>query len=151
MSLAIDLTNNQMQIEKGEREASALLRRYKAAIPPEVYTELQLKLMGIASEATKFKINLGVLRMTGEMEQRPPAVTVETLELAGCMPPGVDRIHRMDGINIMTAPTRGEARQIAAQRIVPMLPEHVMVDDGERFALELKRSGDDTLKERAEA
>lgn len=86
MSLAIDLTNNQAEIEKAEREASALLRRYKAVMPPMLYSELQLKLCVIASEGTKLKGNLGTLRMIGELEQRPPAVTVETLELAEFVP-----------------------------------------------------------------
>lgn len=86
MSLAIDLTNNHTEIEKAEREVSALLRQYKSVLPAVIYNELQLKLCVIASECTKLKGNLGSLRMIGEMAQRPAAVTVETLELAAFVP-----------------------------------------------------------------
>jgi len=82
MSLAIDLTTNQVEIEKAEREASALLRRARNVIPPAIYAELQLKLCLIASEGLKLKTNLGALRMMGELEQRPPEVRVESLELS---------------------------------------------------------------------
>lgn len=86
MSLATDLTSNQQRLSEAERDASALLRRCKAVIPPEVYTGLQLHLIVIASETTKLKINLGAMRMTGELDQQPPPVTAERLELAQCVP-----------------------------------------------------------------
>lgn len=82
MSLAIDLTKNQAEIEAAEREASALLRQARNVIPPAIYAELQLKLCTIACESTRLKTNLGALRMTGDLEQRPPEVRAETLELA---------------------------------------------------------------------
>lgn len=86
MSLAIDLTNNQVEIEKAEREASALLRRSRNVIPSAIYAELQLKLCTIAVEGTRLKTNLGTLRMIGELEQRPPEVKAENLELAAFVP-----------------------------------------------------------------
>lgn len=82
MSLAIGLTKNQAEIEAAEREASAMLRQARNVIPPAIYAELQLKLCLIASEGLKLKTNLGALRMTGDLEQRPPEVRAETLELA---------------------------------------------------------------------
>lgn len=117
MSLAIDLTTNQVEIEKAEREASALLRRARNVIPPAIYNELQLKMCIIASEGTRLKTNLGTMRMIGELEQRPPEVRTETLELAEFVP------------------------------VVPLFPEHAIEDHRARFALELAQIGDDTLLE----
>jgi len=82
MSLAIDLTKNQAEIEAAAREASALLRQARNVIPPVIYAELQLKFCTIACESARLKTNLGALRMTGDLEQRPPEVRAETLELA---------------------------------------------------------------------
>ena len=92
MSLAIDLTKNQAEIEAAVREASALLRQARNVIPPAIYAELQLKLCTIACEGTRLKTNLGALRMTGDLEQRPPEVRAETLELGRGVPftPGID-------------------------------------------------------------
>lgn len=86
MSLTTDLTSNQEEIQNAEREASALLRRARALLPPALYNELQLKMCIIASEATKLEMNLGAMRMIGELEQQPPPVTVETLELTQYVP-----------------------------------------------------------------
>ena len=65
-----------------ERAASARLRGLKGMVPPEIYSELQVQLIIIASEATRLKVCLGSLRMIGALEQRPPPVTVESLELS---------------------------------------------------------------------
>lgn len=87
MSLATDLTQCQETLAKAERAMSARMRELRPLMPPEIYSDLQVQLCVIASEVTRLKINLGCLRMTGDLEQRPPAVTAETLELH----PGADR------------------------------------------------------------
>lgn len=117
MSLAIDLTSNQVEIEKAERAAAELLRGLKGRIPAEFYSQIQVQHCIIASEATKLKTNLGALRMMGELEQRPPPVTAESLELARFVP------------------------------VVPAFPAHAIRDERAAFALELRHIGDDTLAE----
>jgi len=82
MSLATELTQCQGTIMDAERAASARLRGLKGMVPPEIYSELQVQLIIIASEATRLKVCLGSLRMIGALEQRPAPVTVESLELA---------------------------------------------------------------------
>lgn len=86
MSLATELTNIQKRMTEAEQKASAFLREHKAVIPPTVYSELQLHLIVVASEATKLKITLGSMRMVGDLDQQPPEVTAESLELAECVP-----------------------------------------------------------------
>lgn len=86
MSVAIDLTNNRMRILEAEQEASRLLRAAREVVPPVVYADLQVRLCIIASEVEAMKVNLGTLRMIGELDQVPPPVTAERLELAQCVP-----------------------------------------------------------------
>ena len=86
MSLGIDLTNNRLRILEAEKEASRLLRAARGVVPPVVYGDLQVQLCIIASELEKLKVNLGTLRMIGELEKMPPTVTAERLELAQCVP-----------------------------------------------------------------
>ncbi len=84
MSLATELTQCQETLMSAERAASAQLRALRGIVPPNLYSELQVQLIIIASEATRLKVCLGSLRMIGDLEQRPPPVTAETLELAQC-------------------------------------------------------------------
>lgn len=84
MSLAADLTQCQQRLQEAGLKASAEARKLRGLVPVEIYDELMLHLCGIAAGANELKIYLGAMRMTGELEQRPPPVTVETLELAQC-------------------------------------------------------------------
>lgn len=86
MSVAIDLTNNRKRILEAEQEASRLLRAARGGVPPMVYADLQVQLCIIASEVEGMKVNLASLRMIGELDQVPPPVTVDRLELARCVP-----------------------------------------------------------------
>lgn len=86
MSLAIDLTTCQQRIAVACIQASAEARKLKAVAPHAVINELMLQLCIIASESNNFKSLLGSLRMCGDLEQIPPPVTVERLELAECVP-----------------------------------------------------------------
>lgn len=86
MSVAIDLTNNRNRILEAEQEASRLLRAARGVVPPVVYADLQVQLCIIASEVEAMKVNLRTLRMIGELDQVPPPVTAERLELAQCVP-----------------------------------------------------------------
>lgn len=81
MSLATDLTTGQRKIECAERAVSELIRSLKGRIPNDVYGEIQVQLCVLASEATLLKTNLAALRMVGELEQQPAAVTAKSLEL----------------------------------------------------------------------
>lgn len=125
MSLAIDLTKNQAEIEAAAREASALLRQARNVIPPVIYAELQLKFCTIACESARLKTNLGALRMTGDLEQRPPEVRVETLELAEYMWP-------MPPMKILPIPESGRDTK---------------PDIAKLWRQSLRRVGDDTLDE----
>jgi len=82
MSLAHDLTQCQARLADAGMQASAAARRLKGVAPVPVMSELMLQLCIVASEVNKMKALLGTLRMTGEMEQMPPSVTAERLELA---------------------------------------------------------------------
>lgn len=91
MSLATDLTQCQQRLADAGRKASAQCRRLRGVAPVEIYEELMLELCVFASETNQLKALLGALRMTGELEQRPPPVTAESLELfqdARSMEPG---------------------------------------------------------------
>ena len=133
MSLAIDLTNCQSRLAESGRGASAAVRKLKGLVPPAVFDELMLRHCEIAAECTQFKMLLGVMRMTGEMEQRPPEVTTESLELSGYIP------------RAMVFPDVDTASQFAAKHLVPMLPHDPVHDESELFRRELERSSDDTL------
>ena len=130
MSLAIDLTTCQSRLAESGRAASALVRELKGKILPAVYDELMLRMCEIAAEYNQFKVLLGVMRMAGEMEQRPPEVTVERLELAGCVVPERDRIHKTHEV----------------VPVVPAFPAHAIKDQSAAFARELQLIGDDTLQ-----
>lgn len=84
MSLATDLTQCQARLAEAGRKASAATRKLRELVPVEIYDELMLQLCGIAAGANELKVYLGSLRMIGELEQRPPPVTAESLELAQC-------------------------------------------------------------------
>jgi hypothetical protein len=81
MSLAMDLTACQQRLQEAGQKASEEMRKLKSVAAPTIYAELQLHLCNVASEVNKLKVLLGSLRMIGELEQRPPAVTAESLEL----------------------------------------------------------------------
>lgn len=81
MSLATDLTQCQERLVESGRRASAEVRRLKGTAPAPVYDELMLQLCNVTAEANRLKALLGTLRMLGELEQRPPVVKVEDLEL----------------------------------------------------------------------
>ena len=81
MSLATDLTACQQRLQEAGQKASAECRRLKGIAPAEIYDELMLQLCGVAACANELKTLLGTLRMIGELEQRPPEVTAERLEL----------------------------------------------------------------------
>lgn len=121
MSLAIDLTQCQARLAEAGQKASAEMRKLKAVAPPEVYAELQLQLCNVAAEAGNLKIYLGTLRMIGELEQRPPEVTADRLELAACMP--------------------------AAAPSVPAFPAHAIEAPGAAFRRALHAANDHTLDE----
>lgn len=82
MSLATELTSIQGRLSSEGQRASEYLRAHKQVMPAEVYNELQLYLITVASEATKLKMTLGAMRMVGELDPQPPAVTAESLELS---------------------------------------------------------------------
>jgi hypothetical protein len=86
VSLALDLTQCQQRLAEAGRKASAEARRLRSIAPPPVYDELMLQLCAVAACATELRICLGGLRMIGELEQMPPPVTTESLELASCVP-----------------------------------------------------------------
>lgn len=81
MSLATDLTACQQRLQEAGRKASAEARRMRGLVPAEMYEELMLQLCAVAAGANELKTYLGSLRMIGELEQRPPPVTAEMLEL----------------------------------------------------------------------
>lgn len=85
MSLATDLTQCQQRLQEAGLKASAEARKLRGLVPVEIYDELMLQLCGIAAGANELKIYLGSLRMMGELEQRPPPVTAESLELSQCI------------------------------------------------------------------
>ena len=95
MSLAIDLTTCQQRLAVACIQASAEARKLKSVAPAAVYEELMLQLCIFAAESNALKALLGSLRMMGEMEQRPPPVTAEMLELATCVRAS-DLIDRID-------------------------------------------------------
>ena len=115
MSLAVELTDCSTRLLKAERSVSAEVRALRGRIPDAVYGRLQTELCVLTSETNRVKILLGSMRMIGDLEQIPPPVTVESLELAECV------------------------------RKAPMLPAHPLRDERDRFALELRHIGDDTL------
>lgn len=120
MSLAIDLTDCCDRLLKAERAVSAEVRALKGRVPDATYGRLQAELCVLTSEANRVKITLGVARMTGELDQRPPLVTAERLELAKCV--RRDGADLVDGIDV-SEPTR------------------------RAFAHQLEMIGDDTLRE----
>jgi len=71
MSLTTDLTQCQARLAEAGLRASAEARKLKGVAPVTVMNELLLQLCVIASEANQLKTLLGVMRMTGELEQRP--------------------------------------------------------------------------------
>lgn len=85
MSLATDLTQCQARLAEAGRKASAEARRLRGLVPVEIYDELMLQLIAVTAGANELKTYLGSLRMMGELEQRPPPVTAESLELAQCI------------------------------------------------------------------
>lgn len=117
MSLATELTDCCTRLLKAERAVSAEVRALKGRVPEMAYGRLQAELCVLTSEANRVKIALGVARMTGELEQMPPPVTAETLELAACVP------------------------------VVPAFPAHAIKDEREAFKRELQHIGDDTYEE----
>jgi hypothetical protein len=121
MSLAIDLTDCQRRLSEGQKAISAELRKLRDVVPPAIYGMMQAHLCSVASETNRLKVLLGSLRMIGELEQMPPPVTLERLELAKCV------------------------------ASVPMLPLHEIRDESAAFARELARAGDDTLDGREAA
>ena len=134
MSLATDLTRCQERLAGAELKASAEARKLKAVAPPVVYSELMLQLCNVAAEVNRFHNLLGSMRMAGDLEQRPPPVTVESLELAGCVP----QVHVVG--------SAAEVDEISETRVVPFFPAHEIVDQSAQFALELAHIGDDTLR-----
>lgn len=86
MSLATDLTECQRRISAAEKTVSASLRQMRNIAPPAVYGEMQAQLCVIASESNRLREYLGVMRMVGDLEQMPPPVTTESLELAAYVP-----------------------------------------------------------------
>ncbi len=99
MSLAIDLTQCQERIAQAGKAASATVRRLKTLLPTVAYDELMLAHCAVAASAVELKTLLGTLRMIGELEPRPPAVTAERLELASCVRASdlIDRIDESEG------------------------------------------------------
>lgn len=85
MSLATDLTQCQQRLQEAGLKASAEARKLRGRVPVEIYDELMLALCAVAAGANELKVYLGSLRMIGELEQRPPPVTAESLELAQCI------------------------------------------------------------------
>lgn len=81
MSLATDLTACQQRLQEAGKKASAEARKVRGLVSVEIYDELMLQLCGVAACANELKILIGTLRMIGELEQRPPEVTAESLEL----------------------------------------------------------------------
>ena len=81
MSLATDLTACQQRLQEAGKKASAEARKVRGLVSVEIYDELMLQLCGVAACANELKILIGTLRMIGELEQRPPEVTAERLEL----------------------------------------------------------------------
>jgi hypothetical protein len=122
MSVATDLTQCQARLAEAGRKASAECRRLRGLVPVEIYDELMLQLCAVAAVANELKVCLGALRMIGELEQRPPTVTAETLELADCM--------RRDQGDLVDRIDESEATRRA-------------------FAHQLEIVGDDTLHEQA--
>ena len=84
MSVAIELTQCQERIAQAGKTASATVRRLKPLLPVAAFDELMLAHCAVAAGALEFKVLLGSLRMMGELEQRPPEVTAESLERAQC-------------------------------------------------------------------
>lgn len=82
MSLAIDLTDCQKRLSEAEKATSAELRKLRNVVPPAIYGMMQAHLCSVASETNRLKVLLGSLRMIGELEQMPPLVTTDGLELA---------------------------------------------------------------------
>lgn len=138
MSLAIDLTQCQQRLAEAEKKASAEARRLKAVAPPQIYNELMLQLCTVTAEVNKFKTILGAMRMMGELDQRPPEVTAERMELGSGLP--------LDPL-LHVLPTPAAVREFSQGRVVPMVPAHALRDQRAAFALELQHIGDDTLKE----
>ncbi len=152
MSLATDLTSNHTRLKESGQEASEMLRGVKRILPAEIYNELQLQLINIASETTKLGMNLGALRMIGELDQRPPEVTAERLELAefAYKPPE----NRKDGPEMsydpkpetgLTVAEWVENRVSIPTRLVPMLPHDPVHDKSALFRRGLAAIADDTL------
>ena len=86
MSLATDITECQRRIAAAERATSAALRGLRNIVPPAAYNAMQAQLCIIASESNRLREYLGVMRMVGELDQMPPPVTTESLELAAYVP-----------------------------------------------------------------
>ena len=126
MSLATDLTQCQQRLLEAGIKASAEARKLRGQVPVEIYDELMLHLCGIAAGANELKIYLGAMRMTGELEQRPPPVTAESLELAQCV--RRDRDDRLDGIDVSETTRRAFAHQLE------MIGDDTLADNGREAA-----------------
>ncbi|MDP1587733.1 MAG: hypothetical protein Q8M07_08330 [Prosthecobacter sp.] len=125
MSLATDLTQCQQRLQEAGRSASAECRRLRGIAPTEVYDELMLNLCVFASETNQLKVLLGSLRMIGELEQRPAAVTAESLELAQC---GRDRSDMVDRIDESEHTRRAFAHELE------MIGDDTLADSGKEEA-----------------
>lgn len=107
MSLAMELTNCQARLAESGRKASAEARKLKGLVAPSVFDELMLQLCIFAAESNALKAMLGSLLMMGELEQMPPAVTADSLELAECM-----RRDLVDGMDVSEGTRRAFAHQL---------------------------------------
>lgn len=125
MSLAIDLTQCQARLAEAGQKAAAEARKLKPVAPPAIFDELMLHLCAITAGGHELKMLLGSLRMIGELEQRPPEVTAETLELASCMPPGQ-----------------------GGDKLPTLFPSHAVEPAGPGYWRSLRAAGDDTLNDR---
>lgn len=148
MSLATDLTSNHTRLKESGQKASEMLRGVKRLLPAEIYNELQLQLINIASETTKLGMNLGALRMIGELDQRPPEVTAERLELGMGIPLLPESLELPADVlppAVMTVGEWAENRVSISTRLVPMLPHDPVHDKSALFRRGLAAIADDTL------
>lgn len=123
MSLVDDVEKSYTRLAAAGPKVSALVRLLKGRIPVQIYDDLLTELCGVAAGTNELKIALGVARMVGEVEQRPPPVTTERLELAACMP---------------------------LPRKVDPFPAHAVEAPGPDYWRTLRRAGDDTLQDAEE-
>lgn len=117
MSLIVDVDQAYLRLADAGPKVSALVREMKGQIPPPVYERLQTELLGVAAGINDLKIALGVARMTGEVEQRPPQNLDEMSAL----------------VRVPLPPT------------VSPFPKHAVKPPDERYRQALRAAGDDTL------